>query len=312
MTQTAKTYLFFIIYIIFNFISGIAVVSLLKDGSNTMLASAIWQIVFFVPVLFIGVKLFGNRAAETLSLNKTSLADIVLAVLLAIVISPIANLLSAFMSLFFPNAAAGTLDTSMGYSFGLSVLTLCVIPAVFEELVFRGVVFSGLKNMRLSKACVMGGLIFALAHFSLQSILYTFFIGTLFCYVVYRTKSVIPGMAAHFTLNFSQVMLYRAAAAIDSAVNTSVTEAEMVSIIFRYVAMSIFSLPIAAGIIFLMGRKYGRGKPLYALVRKIGFVIEGEEAFDYSPQKQFEDKAMDLRLILILVVYAGSVLYQYF
>ena len=91
----------------------------------------------------------GQKPKEVLSVWKVSPADILLAGTLIIGLMPVLSLLSALMSLFFPNASADTLGTASQYPLWMSIISLCVIPAVCEELIFRGIVFSGLKNMEL-------------------------------------------------------------------------------------------------------------------------------------------------------------------
>lgn len=312
MTQTTKTYNYFILYIILNFISGIAVTSLMGTDSNQMIFSTLWQIIFFVPILYIGVKLSKERAKDVFSIHKTGAADILLSIILTIAISPILSFLSAIGSLLFPNNSVETLNVASQYPLWLSILSLCIIPAVCEELVFRGVIFSGLKNMEIKKACLVGGFIFAVAHFSFQSLLYTFFIGTIFCYIVYRTKSVIPCIIAHFMLNFTQVIVYMISAQVDSYAPQAIPDIDVNTIIFRYLYMAVVALPIVVCLIYFMGKKYGRAMPLEYIVRKPEFIIENEEVFDYKPQKIYEDRVFDFRFVLIIVIYIVSVLYQYF
>ena len=310
MSQTSRTYSFFLIYIFLNYVSGFIVTAAMGQNGNQMLFSILWQLVFFIPVIYIGVKMSGQKPKEVLSVWKVSPADILLAGTLIIGLMPILSLLSAIMSLFFPNASADTLGTASQYPLWMSIISLCIIPAVCEELIFRGIVFSGLKNMELKKACAVGGIIFAVAHFSLQAFLYTFFIGYIFCYIVYRTRSVIPCMVTHFTLNFTQVMMYKMSAAVEEAVSQQMQGITMSDIIFEYVSLSLFAIPIIAGIIFLMGKKYGRPRKL--LKNKNIILIENESVLDYKPQKLYAEKAVNFRFIVIIVIYFVIVLSQYF
>ena len=280
---------------------------------DPMVYNILAQLVLFVPVVLIGVKMSGERFKSALSLNKTSITDVLLAVGLAIAIGPLTSLLSMIMLMFYPNNVPASLGVAYESPLLLSILAICVIPAVFEELIFRGIIFTGFKNVKLSKACVMGGLIFAIAHFDAQQILYTFIIGVLFCYIVYRTKSIIPGMVTHFMVNFTSLMSSR----IEFA-QTAETVAEEIpldlaisQLMGPYLLLTLFSLPIIYYIVSLMGRKYGRGKPLFNLRQpeEYEFKVEDESVLDYAPQAPYEEKLLKWQFILIILLYIPTLIF---
>ena len=293
MTRTSKTYSFFLIYIVINIASSFLLVSVLDYSSmDPMIYSIIGQLAMFLPLILIGPKMFYENPKTTFSIYKISVGDVIAAIALTFAIGPITSLLSLITSIFFPNVVSTDLATAYQSPFIYSVISICIIPAVCEELIFRGVVFSGFKNLSLKKACILGGIIFSIAHFDPQQSLYTFAVGVLFCYIVYRTKSVFPGMISHFCLNFSQLMFSRISFL-------------MAQYVLQYLFLSVFSIPIILYLVSLMGRKYGRGKPLFAklLMPKKEFVIEDESVFDYAPQQQYEEKFFNWQLILILILY---------
>ena len=263
----------------------------------------------FLPLILIGPKMFYENPKTTFSIYKISVGDVIAAIALTFAIGPITSLLSLITSIFFPNVVSTDLATAYQSPFIYSVISICIIPAVCEELIFRGVVFSGFKNLSLKKACILGGIIFSIAHFDPQQSLYTFAVGVLFCYIVYRTKSVFPGMISHFCLNFSQLMFSRISFSLTAADTTAgeivMTDALMAQYVLQYLFLSVFSIPIILYLVSLMGRKYGRGKPLFAklLMPKKEFVIEDESVFDYAPQQQYEEKFFNWQLILILILY---------
>ena len=304
MTRTSKTYSFFLIYIVINIASSFLLVSVLDYSSmDPMIYSIIGQLAMFLPLILIGPKMFYENPKTTFSIYKISVGDVIAAIALTFAIGPITSLLSLITSIFFPNVVSTDLATAYQSPF------IYIIPAVCEELIFRGVVFSGFKNLSLKKACILGGIIFSVAHFDPQQSLYTFAVGVLFCYIVYRTKSVFPGMISHFCLNFSQLMFSRISfslTAADTAAGEIVmTDALMPQYVLQYLFLSVFSIQIILYLVSLMGRKYGRGKPLFAklLMPKKEFVIEDESVFDYAPQQQYEEKFFDWQLILILILY---------
>jgi membrane protease YdiL (CAAX protease family) len=79
-------------------------------------------------------------------------------------------------------------------------LYLCValIPALCEEIAFRGVLLHGLRK-RLAPAAlpIVVGLIFAMFHFTLFRLAPTAFMGMVITTVTLLTGSIFPGMLLH-------------------------------------------------------------------------------------------------------------------
>ena len=97
-------------------------------------------------------------------------------------------------------------STSFG-SFVLSVFSLAVIPAIGEELIFRGVVFNGLrKHYSLTSSILISSLLFALMHLSLQQFVYPFLLGMIMAWIVARTGSIVCSMVVHFVNNFFVIL----------------------------------------------------------------------------------------------------------
>lgn len=85
-------------------------------------------------------------------------------------------------------------------------LLLCVsyaiIPAIFEELFFRGLLLFSLKKVGKVCAIISTALCFALYHCSVIQFAYQFIYGVILATLVYKAKSIIPSMVLHFLNNF--------------------------------------------------------------------------------------------------------------
>jgi membrane protease YdiL (CAAX protease family) len=110
--------------------------------------------------------------------------------------------------------AAGRLFITMGYipapdlmvnSFpeyiGV-VLVLAVMPAVIEELLFRGLIFKGMLSFGRVKAVVASAVLFSLFHMSPAQTVYQFILGLVLAAVVLKTGNLVYGMIMHFANNF--------------------------------------------------------------------------------------------------------------
>lgn len=79
---------------------------------------------------------------------------------------------------------------------------ICVLPAVAEELFFRGALTNYLSRCAPLVAAFLSELCFALYHLSLFSFVYQFIFGVILAILRWRAKSVIPCVLAHFLNNF--------------------------------------------------------------------------------------------------------------
>ena len=80
-------------------------------------------------------------------------------------------------------------------------LLVSMLPAIFEELLMRGIVLSATQENGYRASLIIGGLYFALIHNQAESIVGHFFLGFLLCYIVWMTQSIWGGVIAHFSFN---------------------------------------------------------------------------------------------------------------
>lgn len=83
------------------------------------------------------------------------------------------------------------------------LITVAVVPAVVEELLFRGLVQGDLERVtRGFGAAVIAGIIFALYHVNPFSIVPLIALGVFFGYVVHLSHNTVLAIVAHFLNNF--------------------------------------------------------------------------------------------------------------
>jgi sodium transport system permease protein len=82
------------------------------------------------------------------------------------------------------------------------MLVFAVLPAVCEELAFRGFILTGLRRrFRTGTAIVISSFLFAVAHMNVFQFLPTFVLGLVLGVLAVRGNSVLPGMAYHLMHN---------------------------------------------------------------------------------------------------------------
>jgi membrane protease YdiL (CAAX protease family) len=89
------------------------------------------------------------------------------------------------------------------WEFVLVVVTVAVVPAFSEEMLFRGLVQRSLEEATGGmRAAVIAGVIFGAYHLNPFSIVPLAALGIYFGFIVYRSRSIIVAIAAHFFNNF--------------------------------------------------------------------------------------------------------------
>lgn len=88
------------------------------------------------------------------------------------------------------------------------LLIVAVTPALCEEILFRGVLYSGLKGrMHPVAVLILVGLLFGVFHLSIHRFASTAFLGVVLTYFVWRTGSIWPGVLVHALVNGTSILL---------------------------------------------------------------------------------------------------------
>lgn len=106
-----------------------------------------------------------------------------------------------------------------------AILVIAVLPAIFEEFLFRGILIS---NTRIStgdiRAIFIVGLCFALFHGSAEQTVYQFICGCVFAFLAVRSGSIIPCILIHF-INNALIIILNACGATDASGSLSLSPA---------------------------------------------------------------------------------------
>lgn len=83
----------------------------------------------------------------------------------------------------------------------VDIVLVALLPAICEELVFRGTVMNGLKKYGVASMIVLSGLMFSIMHLSIEQSIYQFVLGMVLASVSMITGSVVASMVLHFFNN---------------------------------------------------------------------------------------------------------------
>ena len=89
--------------------------------------------------------------------------------------------------------------------FLFAVFVMCVLPAIFEEVMFRGIVFNYFRQFGKKSAIIFSALLFGIMHFDFTNFFATFLLGLILGYMVSLTNRIVYAMIAHFMINFISV-----------------------------------------------------------------------------------------------------------
>jgi sodium transport system permease protein len=181
-----------------------------KDFSYLALVLFISQVVCIALPALLMTLLLTDRPLKTLLLDRPpSLVACGVAVILAVLLHPVGMQVSRWITQLYPIqqevlgdlTALQQLLESAPYPW-LPYLMLAFLPAVCEEIAFRGFVLSGLRHLG-SKWWAIGlsAVFFGMAHGVVQQSLSAAVLGLVIGYVAVQTGSLVPCMLFHVTYN---------------------------------------------------------------------------------------------------------------
>jgi membrane protease YdiL (CAAX protease family) len=184
----------------------------------TLTVQAVLVFVAFMGSAFWTVNRIGNRLFEAIRLDMVSPLQCLLAVVGVIFAGAlgdeVASLLHQWKPDFFSIGAMGDIADAIAAAtpagFVAITIALSLLPAISEEVMFRGVVLQSFRrDMPAHFAVIYSAILFGLVHFSwLQGMS----AGLLGCYLgalVLITGSIVPAMLAHLVNNLLWCLLSR-------------------------------------------------------------------------------------------------------
>lgn len=174
--------------------------------SNRIILIVISQIIFVLPAaVFLYIEKIPYK--EVVRLKKIRSINIILLILLAFLLSPILTFISSISMLFASNSTSSTMINVMSNNdFAISLICIAIIPAIFEESVYRGLYYNTYKKVSIIKAILLSALLFSLLHGNINQFSYTFVMGIILALVVEATDSILSGMIIHFMINAMSVV----------------------------------------------------------------------------------------------------------
>lgn len=209
-----------------------------------------------VPQFFIGVLpvlaciyIKGN-AKEIFGLKIPKGKDMLGALCLYIGAGSLSMLIGNLLSMVFPDNSqslneeyANLLD---GVSFVPALLLIALTPAICEELMYRGYMFTAFKHkMSLPKAVFFVSILFGISHMSLIKVIPTAVLGAALAYAMHKADSIAASSMMHFLNNgFSVFILY-----YGNCIAFLNEEEMVVPLMIGLMVLSVIFIPVGAWIL---------------------------------------------------------------
>ena len=136
---------------------------------------------------------------------KKILIYIAIAILCYITLYPVVNVFNRFIYLFFPESSLPYELTTTNYF--ISLISMVILPAITEELLFRGLIFKGLQKNGNTFAIIVSSIMFALFHLSLEQTIYPLLMGIVFAVIMCYENNIIYCITVHLVNNFITLTL---------------------------------------------------------------------------------------------------------
>ncbi|XZE35526.1 ABC transporter permease subunit/CPBP intramembrane protease [Pirellulaceae bacterium SH501] len=184
------------------------------NWTSIVQSTLVIQIGMMLAPALIMATILTRSLRQSLRLNSVSLREILASAALALVLHPTYSVLASIIG---HEYKLGEETVALLREFDLIlasapvwsvVLVMALIPAICEELVFRGFIFSGLqRDSGQVRAVLLSALLFGLSHGVLQQTITASLVGLLLGWIAYRTGGVGCTIVFHFVHNTVSMLI---------------------------------------------------------------------------------------------------------
>lgn len=261
MNKTKSINRLFLCMVLWALVSPYLLQGILSQLSMVQLSVA-GEILFAVPViLYLVIRRI--RPDTWIPFRKIGISTLLMSVLTGILLLPLVTFINAFSMLFATNYVSESSEQLVSNPFWVNLLIIAVIPAVMEELIYRGIFYHAYREKGVILGAVASAIVFGVMHRNLNQFFYAAVLGVVFCILVEITGSIYASMAAHFAINGWNVLLLAIQKPLadmtgETAAQAELTEEMLVATIGVMGVIAVFSTALAAGVMIWMTKRCKR------------------------------------------------------
>lgn len=275
------------------------------------ISQSIWSYVFTVILDFCfigcvyGVSVPKNiDTFSNLKLNKgPNIMQIVVCIGISVLclfgFSPLTNLFLELMTGIGYTSTSSSIVISNFSTYLMYVVLICIIPAVCEEILFRGLICNGLKKIGNGTAIFGSAFLFMIMHGGPDQTVHQFILGIVLALVFLTTNNLWASIIVHFLNNFIAVTISYIYYG-DSSATSETTGVYLV----EYIIYALISAVVVALLIYLLLKvlsKYSKREEEVEPVEsktKFAFVEDGEinylnASMDENIESSIDDQVAD-------------------
>lgn len=176
----------------------------LQDSLAYKIISVLISQVAFL-LIFVGITKARKISFKQVRHEKLNFKQILILLLISacclFLISPIINVYDSLIVKLGVKQQTLPLGLDNPLNFVFLLFSMGVFAPITEELLFRGLIFQGLKSKGTTKAVLISSLMFMIMHLSLHQTIYQFLLGIIMALVVLYTESIFASIFVHFVNN---------------------------------------------------------------------------------------------------------------
>ena len=171
------------------------------------------SIAFTLPIYYLFYRRRRQELMTFVSVRRISPISVPVLVLLGVSASFVLDMILSILSQFeYFNQVFDTYDQVSEVIFGggflLTLISVGIVGPVFEEILFRGLIFGELRKITKVKAALfIQAVLFGLYHMNIVQGIYATLLGLLIGFVYYRSNSIIAPVIIHVTINSLSVII---------------------------------------------------------------------------------------------------------
>lgn len=165
------------------------------------------QLIILIPALAC-IVFTKTRIKEVLPFRRIKVGTVFMLILFTYLMMPLVTTINAITMLFMDNVVTEMSGAALNMPFFLVFLLIGCFGPICEEVVFRGVVYSGYrKSRRHIGAIVLSAFLFGCFHMNLNQMPYAFLIGIVLAVLMEATGSIWAPIIVHIVFNAHNVIL---------------------------------------------------------------------------------------------------------
>lgn len=210
--KDANAFMFFVFIsivlisrLIVNYIIGLY--PQMEIDENVWLIQIIGSLSYFILPLFLLIIFKRISFKYILPFKKISLKNFFLVIIISLTMQPTIQLIAEITNVFHEDEISEAIDIFMKLPYWKSLISIAIVPAITEELIFRGVILTGYKKTKLLTGILVSSFYFGIMHLTISQLFYTIIGGVIFGFLVKITGSIFSSILSHFILNGTQITI---------------------------------------------------------------------------------------------------------